>query len=259
MAEWSFLPCVSPARFESAKPDAYHQVWYMPCIELSQFDTDAFQFPFYRVKRFDGQQLAGELARLPAREKVAVDAKIPAGDIATSDLLWGLGFRKVCMQVRLTRDSQQAIPSETTTEVCSKLDLPDDLLLRHARNFSCDRFSLDPLLPREGVARLFFGWVRNSLTLGSKQIVHCGPSFCTFSLKDDGYAVIDLVSVLDRGKGIGKALLIGTVNAARGRGALGVHVTTECENRPAWNLYVKTGFLPSAFTSAFHLVRIPAR
>lgn len=230
----------------------------MPCIELSQFDTDAFEFPFYRVKRFDVEPLAGELARLPARRKVAVDAKVPAGDVNTSNLLWGLGFRKVCMQIRLTREAPPAIPPETTTEVCSKLDLPDDLLWRHARNFHYDRFSLDPLLPREGIARLYFGWVRNSLTLGSHRIVHCGPNFCTFSLKDDGYAAVDLVSVLDRGKGIGRTLLMATVKAAGELGARGVHVTTECENRPAWNLYVKTGFLPSAFTSAFHLVRIPA-
>jgi GNAT superfamily N-acetyltransferase len=143
------------------------------------------------------------------------------------------------------------------TEICSRLDLSEELLWRHARNFRYDRFSLDPLLPREGVTRLFYQWVRNSLTSGSKEIACCGPNFCTFRRQDEGYVAIDLVSVLDQGKGIGKALLARVLRAAVEKGAVGVHVTTECENYAAWNLYLKLGFLPTAFTSAFHLVRLP--
>jgi len=29
---------------------------------------------------------------------------------------------------------------------------------------------------------------------------------------------------------------------------------TECENRPAWRLYLRSGFEPARFTSVFHKV-----
>lgn len=211
--------------------------------------------PFYRVKSFDAVELARDIERLPAG-KLAVDARPPGPDVETSNLLWSLGFRKVCMQIRLTRDLSPPLSDAPAVEISPQLDLPEETLWSHARNFCYDRFSLDPLLPREGVARLFFQWTRNSLTRGLKEVVHRGPNFCTFSMSDDGSAVIDLLSVLEPRQGIGEALVAGTLFAARERGAARLHVKTECENYPAWNLYLKTGFLPSSFTPAFHLVRV---
>ena len=228
----------------------------MACLEFSQFDADAFGLPFYRVKTLDREQLALEIAGLPAAGGFAADAKAPAEDVGTARLLMGLGFRKVSMQIRLTHDLK-IMPPDGGAGISSRLDLPEDALWRHARNFRYDRFNQDPLLPREGTARLFFQWTRNSLTQGRKEIVHRGSDFCTFSMNPDGHAAIDLISVLDHGKGIGKALVASTLHAASRRGATKLHVVTECENYPAWNLYLKTGFRPTAFIAAFHLVRLP--
>lgn len=228
----------------------------MDSIEFSQFDSDAFQVPFYRVKQFDSGALSRDLAKIATSSPFVIDAKVPASDIAAAHLLQSLGFRKVCMQITLTHELRGLPPVPEGVELAPRLELSDDLLRQHARNFRFDRFSIDPLLPREGTDRLYFEWVRNSLTGGRRQVVHAGPNFCTFSMRQDGEAAIDLVSVLEPKRGIGKRLLACTIIEASGQGAGKLHVTTECENQAAWSLYLRTGFVPSMFTAAFHLVKM---
>jgi GNAT superfamily N-acetyltransferase len=203
----------------------------------------------------DPDCLREELANLPAAPKLAVDAKVPASDIQSSQLLMNLGFRTVATMFHLTHTL--LIPAEPSlaASIVPRLDLPDETIWRHARNFRYDRFNADPLLDHEASARLFFQWVTNSLTQGRQQVIHIGPNFCTFSLREDGDAVIDLVSVLEHRKGIGKALIGAATNEARRLGARRLHVTTECQNAPAWKLYLGSGFQPSGYTCAMHLVR----
>src|ERR1035437_4107245 len=184
-----------------------------------------------------------------------VDAKVPASDIQNCHLLMSLGFRTVAMMIRLTHSLGGSLEAPARAGIVPRLDLPEAAIWRHARNFRYDRFSLDPLLDAQGVARLFFRWIANSLTQGRQRVVHIGSDFCTFALRPDGSAVIDLVSVLEHGKGIGKALVAATIDEARRLGASALHVTTECQNLPAWKLYLRSGFQPADFTCAMHLVR----
>ena len=176
----------------------------MACVELSPFDSDAFGHPFYRVQSFDPDGLRAEVAQLPAGAKIAVDAKVPASDIQNCHLLMSLGFRTVAMMIRLTHSLSGSLEAPARAGIVPRLDLPEAAIWRHARNFRYDRFSLDPLLDAQGVARLFFRWIANSLTQGRQRVVHIGSDFCTFALRPDGSAVIDLVSVLEHGK-IGRA------------------------------------------------------
>jgi GNAT superfamily N-acetyltransferase len=224
-------------------------------IRLSAFDAEAFAVPFYRVHEIDPASIEQELEAVRKSGKaVVVDAKVPADDLEGARLLWSLGFRKVCMQIMLRYDLRDVPVQPSGTTVTAKLDLPESDIRQHAENFTYDRFSLDPLLPREGIRRLYSNWVRNSLTGGRKQIVHSGASFCTLAI-NDRTASIDLVSVLNRGQGIGKALVAGALQYARQQGAKEMFVTTECENTRAWGLYQRAGFVPAKYTSAFHLVQ----
>jgi len=230
----------------------------MACVEISPFDSDAFGHPFYRVHSFDPDGLRAELGQLPLETRVAVDAKVPASDVPNYQLLMALGFRPVAMMIHLTHRLEAAPEPLPAARIVPRLDLPEEVIWRHARNFRYDRFNLDPMLAKEGVARLFFRWITNSLTLGRQQVVHIGHDFCTFSLRPDGSAAIDLVSVLEHGKGTGKALVEATVAEARRLDASFLQVTTECQNAPAWNLYQRSGFKVAGFTAAMHLVRDPA-
>ncbi len=64
--------------------------------------------------------------------------------------------------VTLERDLSGAIEGDSEVPIADRLDLDDDTLWRHARNFSRDRFSLDPLLPAVGRHRLYYQWCSNS-------------------------------------------------------------------------------------------------
>jgi hypothetical protein len=214
------------------------------------FDSDAFGFPFHRVVHFDEQGIQRELDLLTASRPVAVDAKCPAEDIATTQALMRLGFRKVCMQVTLQSPAKSA--QQTDVEISNSLLLPDEILWRHASNFTADRFSLDPLLPSEGRHGLYFKWLRNSLN-GSKQVASIGPNLCTFSYHESD-AIIDLVSILEPRRGFGRRIMQAVQATAHQHGAASVIVTTECENRAAWSLYQACGFIPIRYTAAFHLV-----
>ncbi|MCI0563147.1 MAG: GNAT family N-acetyltransferase, partial [Nitrososphaera sp.] len=132
--------------------------------------------------------------------------------------------------------------------------LDEPTIWKHARNFRFDRFSLDPLLPADGRQRLYFKWISNSTTLGKKLIAHLGDDFCSFS-EGQKEVIIDLVSILRPRQGIGAKLVDATVEYAQSRGLKRVHVTTECENKPAWNLYLQRGFQVSGFVSVFHFVK----
>jgi GNAT superfamily N-acetyltransferase len=227
----------------------------MQHITSSAFDADAFGVPFYRVHAFDGAAIRKELQAIREQDRsFIVDAKVPAEDVENSRLLWSLGFRKVCMQITLRHDLSAADASPSGTTLAARLELAEALLHEHAANFTLDRFSLDPLIARDGTRRLYANWIRNSLTGGRKDIVHAGTDFCTLAVKDNT-ASIDLVSVLTHGRGIGRQLVAGAVSCARERGAKELFVTTECENPRAWRLYMRAGFLPARFTAAFHLVQ----
>lgn len=229
----------------------------MEILRASPFDADAFGMPFYRVHAVD-DSLAGHVRSVcGASPQVVIDAKVPADDLHAGRMLWSLGFRKVCMQITLRRPlTGPFAPPAPATAVSPELRLPESVLCRHAENFTRDRFSLDPLLPSAGVRRLFYNWIRNSLTQGAKHVVHVDDDFCTLSVSER-IATIDLVSVLNPGRGIGGALVGRACALAFDRGATEIAVTTECENSRAWQLYVRAGFLPARFAAAFHLVQRP--
>lgn len=224
----------------------------MQHITSSAFDADAFGLPFYRVHTIDAASIRDDLQAIRDRHRsFIVDAKVPAEDLEGSRLLMSVGFRKVCMQITLRHDLSGLDARTSDAIVAPTLDLPDDVLQKHAANFTSDRFSLDPLIARDGTRRLYAQWIRNSVT-GRKLVIHVGTDFCTLGVKDDT-ASIDLVSALTHGKGIGRQLVDGALHCARDRGAKELFVTTECENVRAWRLYSRAGFVPAKYTAAFHL------
>lgn len=225
-----------------------------PCLVQSEFDTRAFGFPYFRIASINVPLLQQEISQL-GQERFAADMKLPAHDSNGNRELLSLGFRKVCMQVTLVNDLKKREGIESANngvEFAGKLDLSDDIILRHARNFTKDRFSLDPMLPAEGHDRLYVQWFRNSLN-GGKQVACIGQNVCTFSHRNNE-VVIDLTSILDQRQGFGKRIMNGVLAHAVASGARGVRVTTECENTPAWSLYQRLGFVPVEYMACFHLV-----
>lgn len=219
-------------------------------VSRSAFDTEAFGFPFWRVGvDLDGieSQIAAILA-VPGA--VAIDAKRAAEDRDGARRLERVGFRKVCMQVALVA---AAMPVDAAgVAVTAGMPADDDLVAAHAANFRFDRFSLDSRLPDEGRIALYTRWIRNSLA--RLDVAHVDGDFCTFKIRD-GRVVIDLVSVLNPGRGVGRRLVRAVVARAAALGSPTVEVVTECENRPAWRLYAAERFAVERYVQVFHLVR----
>lgn len=223
------------------------------CIRQQRFDTEAFGVPYFRIETFERPKLDKELAQLVERRPLVIDAKIPADETAIAFLLQDYGFRKICTQVGLRRDVSHGDTRGSDARVETSLEVSDDILWAHARNFEYDRFSLDPALPRDGKDRLFHDWVRNSLSGGAKRVVCLGHDFCTFTEERESLR-IDLVSVLDKGRDVSSALLSALVQYARATSKHAITVVTECENTRAWRLYVRNGFRVTDFYSVFHFV-----
>src|SRR5206468_2844905 len=137
-------------------------------------------------------------------------------------------------------------------DLADRLPLGNDELRAHAQNFTRDRFSQDPQLPREGIRRLYERWVRNSTT-GRSHVLHVGRNIVTFSMARD-LVRIDLLSVLEKRQGIGSRLVASLMDHARTIEARGISVVTECENEPSWGLFMRAGFRVERFHSVFHFV-----
>ena len=157
------------------------------------------------------------------------------------------------MQVEFVHRLQETVPA-SSAESRSHLELQPDVLREHARHFQTDRFALDVCLPLERHDRLFEVWMRNSLSGRKHSVAARGNNFVPF--REDGEETkIDLVSMLDKGKGIGTDVINAVLLHAQRRGKRCVRVVTECENVAAIGLYVKTGFIASCYYTVLHFVR----
>lgn len=225
-----------------------------PSLERQAFDEAAFGLPFYRVISMESDGLERGIALLrKLKTSFIVDAKVPSDDLASARRLLSLGFRKVCMQIRLDNDLSSVAHFDPKAQLLQTADWPESLILAHARNFVFDRFALDIALPLQGHDRLYSNWIRTSLTGGRKRILSIGRNFLTFS--EDGIDLrIDLLSVLDRRQGIGRRLLNSLTSLAKDFRCGKITTVTECENRAAVKLYLETGFKLRDFQAVFHLI-----
>lgn len=227
----------------------------MACLERHGLDEEAFGHPFYRIGMLDFDAIGREIAELRASGRpFAVDARMPADDLAAHRALQAMGFRKTCVQVRLVNDLSQAMAADPEAVLAARVSWPESVYQAHARNFTFDRFSLDPLLGRDGHDRLYAGWVRRSVTDGRCRVIHIGHDFVSFHPDGAGCCKIELISALAAGRGIGGRLLRSLVALAAEEGRGGVTTVTECENWRAFRMYARCGFRVDAFAAVFHLV-----
>ena len=226
----------------------------MPCLSRQDFDSAAFGRPFYRLVRFDAERLPGELAACAEDPDVMIDAKLPAEEIEQAALLQRLGFRKVSTQFSMSRRVDGAEHGEDGARIGNRLALAPDEIARHAANFVYDRFALDIAVERAAHDAFYTRWIANSLSGARHRVADLPGGFATF--RDEGDALrIDLLSVLDKGRGTATALLRAILAHGGRLGRGRVDVVTECENKPAIQLYLSLGFQPVAFHTALHFGR----
>jgi ribosomal protein S18 acetylase RimI-like enzyme len=223
-------------------------------LERQTFDEAAFGKPYYRITSKIDSSLASGMASLrKTHGSFVIDAKVSSDDLEASRILQCLGFRKVCMQIKLVHDLAGAQVFDSSAQLSERVEWPASLVAEHAKNFKFDRFALDGQLPAAGHDRLYCNWIENSLTGPGHRVLRIGHSFVTFGDDGEGFR-IDLLSVLERRRGIGRRLLNSLASLAKTTGRKRIVTVTECENRAAVRLYLQTGFKLADFQAVFHYV-----
>lgn len=219
----------------------------MPALERLSFDSEIFGVDFFRVATTDAGQVAALVARLQV--PAIVDAKVSADDKGRIAELDALGFRKVSTLVEF---SSSATAGNLDGDARDHLTLDADDLDEHARGFQFQRFAQDGRIPRERTVEFMRAWIANSLA-GRREVVAIGRNFCTYAVQGQRLT-IDLLSVVDGGKGIAGRLLKSIRAIAGLRYCAEVRVATEAENIRALRVYIGAGFVPVAGWAAMHLV-----
>lgn len=220
-------------------------------FRYSEFDSSHLGKPCFRLLNL-GEAINFEFHQLIAYfPEIFIDAKIDHDNTSDANHLIGLGFTKIQSQVTYKRYPINAdLDGVPIAGISDALRLSDQLILEHAKNFVFDRFHQDPKIRNRYADSLLARWIRNSLN-GKKQVCYIGNNFCTYS-HDQDVLTVDLVSVLDKRKGYGQALLTNLSQQCLKLGCSQIQVTTEEQNQAARNLYQLCGFNQTTANSVFH-------
>lgn len=112
------------------------------------------------------------------------------------------------------------------------------------------RYKLDPNFKNQEFEKLYFEWIRKSLSgeMANEVLAYIDSGeilgFVTIKLKGE-QAHIGLIAVNEKaqGKGVGSALLKGAENFAFEHNAKTIHVPTQKNNHKACQFYSKAGYL----------------
>ena len=211
-------------------------------FEHLPFDTKVFGFPFFRLDPELGLEIDEDLATIRdlTEGTFGCDAKVMAKENSILESLVQFGFRSVCEQVNL-----QLCPSEIRFDLDESVRCPPLMdyskIHEHSENFTDDRLSLDSRIPQETIRKFYENWISNSFFFSEKKVYVLESGLCITLQKED-HLKIDLVSVLEKRKGLGRRLMIHVLEEARLRKIDNVRVTTEAHNHAAIRLYEGVGF-----------------
>jgi GNAT superfamily N-acetyltransferase len=178
-------------------------------------------------------------------------AKIDASDVQTVNTMGEFGFRRICMQVVLHHRLDDVPGIAADVQIAERLDLDPTDVRVHAAQFETGRFRQDPLIRTDAAIELYAAWVRIS-TRGAKRIASINRNFVSFEDRE-GVRWIDLVSVLDKRRGIATRLLGTIIDDARRKSLEEVKVVTDADNIAALHAYRAAGFQPERSLVVLHL------
>ena len=86
-------------------------------LQLLEFDSEIFGFPFYRIADPDHRALPNALNRAASRGRFAVDAKVDAVHMKQIARLERLRLSRICTQITLVNDRLQVTPPQRDPQV----------------------------------------------------------------------------------------------------------------------------------------------
>ncbi len=217
------------------------------------FDSEVFGFPFFRLITDAGNSLAQDLEALRSLNlpTFGCDAKISSTDDSSIIQLQKEDFIHVCDQITydISPASSTFMPEVEAVEL---MNIDAEEISFHADNFRDDRLSRDSRIPGASIKRFYAKWIANSFSFPGKTIYSLESGLCITQLKQD-ILKIDLVSVLEKRKGVGSRLIGHTLAQAYQGKIPCVEVTTESHNKGAIKAYTRNGFQEKTRLSCLHL------
>lgn len=178
------------------------------------------------------------------------DAKVSSKDYSSIVHLKNYGFVHVCDQI--TYDIFPYSSKFTTNiEVGELSSINQEEISLHANNFKNDRLSRDSRIPQETVKKFYSKWISNSFRSRKKSIYSLDSALCITQLKKN-ILKIDLLSVLNKRKGLGTQMIDHILAHASEVGFSSVEVTTEADNAGAIKVYTRNGFQEKKLSSCLH-------
>ena len=236
---------MKPEKTQSSIFDKLQVLNYLP------FDSEVFGFPFFRVTQLENS-LAHDLELL-CNYKIGTfgcDAKVSSKDYSSIVHLKNYGFVHVCDQI--TYDIFPYSSKFTTNlEVVELSNINQEEIALHANNFKDDRLSRDPRIPHETVKEFYSKWISNSFKFKNKSIYSLDSALCITQLKKN-VLKIDLLSVLDKRKGLGTQMIEHILAHTSEAEFSSVEVTTEADNAGAIKVYTQNGFQEKTLSSCLH-------
>jgi len=205
----------------------------------------------------DGAGLARALERMAGARLIA--CRIGDADEAAAGLLAAAGFRAIETLVTYSRP----IEAEPAPEFGDGVGLAGagdrGSCVDIGRSaFLFDRFHADPRLDDGAASALKGAWVDNGFAGRADAIVVArrdgrARGFVLCQKPDADTAVIDLIATAPghQGRGLGRALVLGTLAHYRGRARV-LRVGTQDANTASRRLYEATGFEPVGRHRTFH-------
>lgn len=218
------------------------------------FDSAIFNRSCFRINSTNVKLVEEAFRKYLDQTNIFIDTKIDASNKDLDNLLQRLGFHKVCMQIQLFLPDSRYLADPCSLAPSQVLEMHSNEIHRHCNNFIFDRFSLDPRIPKVQRDDLYTAWIKNTLSNPSILKVSRGANFISFKENSD-FLKLDLSSVLDKGKGIGSALLKDIQSYASQHNYKKIEVLTETENIAAVQFYLRNQFEVDRFYSCFHYIK----
>ena len=234
--------------------------------ELRILDWDS-KFFGHQIAQVDPAMLSGAAAAQGIIESARDHALeclylfIDAADTERVLAAQAVGFRLV--DVRVTREIE--VPAGEALRLPPEIDLcrPEDVLqLRTiARKSHLDsRFYHDPCFERERCDALYDEWIKKACEGASAAVIVARPAeqavgYMTCDIPRPGRGKLGLGAIeqTQKGRGLGKRILLGAMNWLGSQGCDRIEVVTQARNITAARMYEVTGFQTTRVENAFHL------
>lgn len=225
--------------------DQFNTLSYLP------FDSEIFGFPFFRLTNL-GESLSHDLEALRKLNlpTFGCEAKVPSTDHSSIIRLQNEGYIHICDQVTFDISAAQSKSlRETAVQELKSINQTD--LYNHADNFMDDRLSRDSRIPNETVKQFYSKWISNSFNFAGKTIYSLESGLCITQLKQE-ILKIDLLSVLQKRKGLGTRIIAHILALASEAKLSFIEVTSESDNEGAIKTYSRNGFKEKKKLSCLH-------